>query len=449
MSDNIEMNSNNEIKAWVVTADMGLGHQRAAYPLAFMAEGGIITAGDPNVTDPGEARFWRSIRSIYEFISRIHGIPIIGSLLFGLMNSMLRIPAFYPLRDLSKPAPNNYIVDYFIRRGLGKTLMQRISSKNLPMISTFYAPALAANYYHYGRIYSVICDADINRVWVATKPRSSDIFYFAPCGRVMRRLRQYGVSDEKIFITGFPLPKENIGGPDLPILKSDLLSRLHRLDPRGRFISFYRPMIESLLGPWEPNSENPEPLTVTFAVGGAGVQVEIGQQLALSLKSGILEGRYKLRLVAGVSRTVERAFADFLLHIGLFPKITNGVEIICEDNRNAYFERFNRLMRVTDILWTKPSELSFYSALGIPIVMAPTIGDQEDKNSKWLTDKSCALPQYTPLQAAEWLSDLLRDGILAEKALNGFIKNRKLGVYKIEEIIKTGTLVRQADPLKR
>jgi hypothetical protein len=449
MSDNGEMKSNNGIKAWVVTADMGLGHQRAAYPLAYMAEGGIITAGDPNVTDAGEARFWRSIRSIYEFISRIHGIPIIGSLLFAMMNTMLRIPAFYPLRDLSQPAPNNYIIDYFIKRGLGKTLMNKISSNHIPMISTFYAPALVANHYHYNHIYSIICDTDINRVWVATKPQSSEIFYFAPCGRVMRRLRQYGVPDEKIFITGFPLPKENIGGLEMPILKSDLLARLHRLDPKGRFISFYRPMVESLLGSWTTYDTISEPLTITFAVGGAGAQVEIGQQLALSLKSGILDGQYMLKLVAGINRTVERAFVDFLLHVGLFPKDTNGVEVICEDSSSAYFERFNFLMRTTDILWTKPSELSFYSALGIPIVMAPTIGDQEDKNSKWLIDKSCALPQYTPLQAAEWLRDLIRDGIFAEKAFNGFIKNRKLGVYKIEEVLKTGALERQIDTLKR
>ena len=448
MSINGEVNPTG-IKAWVVTADMGLGHQRAAYPLSYMAEGGIITAGDPDVTDSSEERFWYSIRAIYEFVSRTRKIPIIGNLLFGIMNSMLRIPAFYPLRDLSKPALNNHIVDYFIKHGLGKTLMKHISTNRLPLVSSFYAPALVADYYHYNRIYCIICDADINRVWVATKPNHSNIYYFAPCGRVMRRLRSYGVPNDRIFITGFPLPKENIGGLEMTILKSDLLSRLHNLDPGGRFISLFRPIVENLLGPWEFSDASPEPVNVTFAVGGAGAQVEIGQQLALSLKEGILDGRFKLRLIAGNNRTVERAFVDYLLHIGLPPKYTDGIEVICEDTHSAYFKRFNRLMRTTDILWTKPSELSFYSALGIPIVMAPSIGPQEDKNRKWLTDKSCAMPQYTPLQASEWLRDLLKDGILAEKALNGFIKNRKLGVFKIEEVLKTGNLERQTDPLKR
>ncbi len=365
------------------------------------------------------------------------------------MNSMLRISTFYPLRDLSKPAPNNHIVDYFIRHGMGKALMRKMNSNHLPMISTFYAPSLVADHYHYSPIYSVICDTDLNRIWVATKPRESNISYFAPCGRAMRRLREYGIPDDKIFITGFPLPKENIGGPEMEILKGDLLARLHRLDPKGRFIALFKPIVENLIGPWKANNSEPEPVTVTFAVGGAGAQAEIGHQLALSLKDGILNGQFKLKLIAGINRSVERSFAEYLLHIGLYPKNTNGVEIVCEDTKDAYFDRFNAAMRTTDILWTKPSELSFYSALGIPIVMAPVIGDQEDKNQKWLMDKACALQQYDPSQAAEWLRDMLRDGILAEKALNGFIKNRKLGVYKIEEVLRTGTMERQTDPLKR
>jgi hypothetical protein len=64
-------------------------------------------------------------------------------------------------------------------------------------------------------------------------------------------------------------------------------------------------------------------------------------------------------------------------------------------------------------------------------------------------DKSCALPQYNPHQAAEWLRDMLRDGVLAEKAFNGFVKNRKLGVFKMEEVLLTGTMAWETHPLKR
>ena len=33
-------------KAWVVSVNMGYGHERAAYALRDLAEGGIITAND-------------------------------------------------------------------------------------------------------------------------------------------------------------------------------------------------------------------------------------------------------------------------------------------------------------------------------------------------------------------------------------------------------------------
>ena len=43
------------IRAWVVTASMGFGHQRAAHGLSHLAEGGILTAGSPETTDHDEA----------------------------------------------------------------------------------------------------------------------------------------------------------------------------------------------------------------------------------------------------------------------------------------------------------------------------------------------------------------------------------------------------------
>ena len=49
---------------------------------------------------------------------------------------------------------------------------------------------------------------------------------------------------------------------------------------------------------------------------------------------------------------------------------------------DEYFNTFNETLRETDILWTKPSELSFYAGLGIPIIIAPTIGSLEDFNKK-------------------------------------------------------------------
>jgi hypothetical protein len=437
------------LRAWVVSVEMGFGHQRAAHGLSHLAEGGILVAGSPDVTDPDEVRFWRRIRWSYEFLSRTKAVPVVGSALFSLLDSILAIPPFYPLRDLSHPSPSNWIVDRFIRQGLGRSLLERVRTPELPMISTFYAPCHAADQRLESPVFSVICDADLNRVWVASKPKESRIQYFAPCGRVMRRLRQYGVPDERIFITGFPLPRENVGGAGMETLKRDMLARMGRLDPRGRFGSVYGPTVSSLLGASPEPSNGRTPVTVTFAVGGAGAQVEIGMELAKALKPGIIDRRFRLILVAGVNPDVERAFREHITRIGLEPVPGLGLLIVREDDKRAYFDRFNALMRETDILWTKPSELSFYSALGIPIVMAPSIGAQESKNAQWLLDKGCALEQYSPSLALEWLTDMLKEGVFAEKALNGFARNRKLGVYKIEEVLATGTMRRETHPLRR
>jgi hypothetical protein len=437
------------VRAWVVTANMGLGHQRAAHPLAHLAEGGVLVAGSPETTDPDEARFWRRITWSYEVLSRTKAIPLAGRVLYGALERLLRIPPFYPLRDLSHPSFNNYIVDHLIRSGLGRSLVERLRTHPLPIISTFYAPALVADRAGMEPVYCVICDADLNRVWAASKVAESRIRYLAPCGRVMRRLRQYGVPDERIFITGFPLPRENIGGPGMETLKADLLARLGRLDPRGRFTAGYSPTVEYLLDARPQPSAGVGRVTVAFAVGGAGAQVEIGQQIAESLKPAIQAGRFRLILIAGVNRAVEREFREHLERIGLGSAVGEGVLVVREETRNAYFDRFNALMRETDILWTKPSELSFYTGLGIPIVIAPPIGPQEDKNQRWLLDKGCAFVQDTPTHALEWLTDLLEDGVLAERAMDGFIKNRRLGVYKIEELLATGTMVRETHPLRR
>src|SRR5262245_17119688 len=128
-------------RAWVVSAEMGYGHERAAHALAHLAEE-VLVAGGPAVTDADEARFWQRLRWSYEVLSRTRTLPLLGLAVFGALDALLRIPPFYPLRDLSHPSINNYIVDHLIHEGLGRTLLERLRKLPLPMISTFYAPAL-------------------------------------------------------------------------------------------------------------------------------------------------------------------------------------------------------------------------------------------------------------------------------------------------------------------
>ncbi len=87
------------------------------------------------------------------------------------------------------------------------------------------------------------------------------------------------------------------------------------------------------------------------------------------------------------------------------------------------------------MLWTKPSELSFYSGLGIPLIMAPSIGSQEDYNRKWLLGVGSAIAQENPKYANQWLFDYLNSGRFAKAALRGFMEINNLGVYNIKNVV--------------
>ena len=110
------------------------------------------------------------------------------------------------------------------------------------------------------------------------------------------------------------------------------------------------------------------------------------------------------------------------------------MEIIFGKDIEDYFYKFNQTLKRTDILWTKPSELSFYSTLGLPIIMAPPIGSQEEFNKRWLLKSGFGNLQENPKYGHQWLFDWLNQGYLAEAAMQGFIEEEKLAVINMQKI---------------
>lgn len=439
--------------AWVTAADMGLGHKRAAWPLRLWGRDGLVIAGSDKDTSPEELEQWERLRKAYETLSRVKSVPVVGNALFGLMDRLMAIPTAYPVRDLSRSTFQVNLLQRLIRKGLCGSFIEKAKSETLPIVTTFYAQAMAAEQAGFQRIYCVICDADVNRVWVGPNPEESRIEYFVPCGKAMRRLRQYGVADERIFMTGFPFPLELIGDAELSTLKVDLGKRLARLDPNNRFWPLHRHSVEHFLGGRNcPKARGLEvgPLTITFAVGGAGAQREIGVAVMRSISGRLAEGSARMNLVAGKRSEV---FDYFTAQVESLRRenaaAANNVRVVYHPTDSGYFTAFNEILHETDVLWTKPSELSFYTGLGIPIVMAPTIGSQEDRNREWLHEVQGGIDQLDEKFTHEWLWDLLNEGRLAESAWDGFLKARKYGTYKVVEVLQTGTMVRESSPLKR
>jgi len=426
-------------KAWVVAVSMGYGHQRAAHPLRYLAEGGrvIISNNYPGIPAK-DKRVWQESRRFYEFISRFKNVPLIGEKFFEYYDKLQSIPQFYPRRDLSKPNFQLRQIYNLIRhREWGKHLINKLAKKPLPLISTFFVTAFMAEEFGYpGEIYCLVTDTDISRAWAPLRPNMSRINYFAPNYRVVERLILYGVSAERIHLTGFPLPLPNIGGSTMSVLRSDIAHRLVNLDPESRYRNRYQEIIKEHLRIKTLPSKSNHPLTVMFAVGGAGAQKEIGAKIIKSLAEKIKQKKIKVILVAGIHNNVSAFFRQAARQYGLGEELGSGVEIIFSGNKEDYFDRFDQALRVTDILWTKPSELSFYAALGLPIVMAPPIGSQEAFNRRWLRTIGCAATQDQPEYTREWLFDWVNSGWLAEAAMEGFVEAPKFGTYNIQKIIE-------------
>jgi hypothetical protein len=430
--------------AWVVTADMGLGHQRAAYPLRDIAEGGIITLGKADNTPESEHKLWERLRRSYEFLSRTKSWPLIGNAVFGILDRLQNIPRFYPIRDMSSPSYQVSWLKGLIAKGMCGSMLERVKEKPLPLVTTFYAPSIAADMAGHTRVYSVICDAEINRVWVPEDPKTSKIVYLAPCGRAVRRLNQYGIPNERIWLTGFPIPTELLGDRNLSVLKWDFGQRLRYLDPEERFWPLHGRNVEYFLGKQNCRFARERVLTVTFGVGGAGAQTDIAHAIAKSLREKLVKGEVRLNILGGVRREVLEYLEGMKKDLACPP-----IRIVWGSTLEEYFAAFTQCMRTTDILWTKPSELSFFCGLGIPIIMAPPIGSQELYNQAWLQEIQAGYPQQDPQYTHQWLADLVKAGRLADAAWDGFLKARKYGTYKIHEILRTGTMERETSVLRR
>lgn len=421
-------------KIWLVSVNMGYGHLRAAFPLRKMAQGGeVICANDYKGIPEKDETIWKNIRKGYELISRLKRIPLLGYFIFFIFNKFQMILKFYPKRDLSKPSFQLEENFSLIEKGWGKDLIERLRKKPIPLVSTFFVPAFMAEHFDYpGDIFCVICDADISRAWAPEKAEQSRIKYLVPNQRVEERLRMYGVKSDNIFLTGYPLPGENIGDKNSNVVKEDLRMRLLNLDPKKRYFKYYEPLIKSYLGGLPKKSNHL--LTLTFAVGGAGAQKKIGVKIVKNLASWIKSGKIKVVLVAGTKEKVAEYFKKELGNIGLGKN--KNVKILFKKNIEDYFLEFNSVLRQTDILWTKPSELSFYSALGLPIIIAPPIGSQEKFNKSWLLKSGFGISQADPVSTDQWLSDWLENGYLAEAAMQGFIEGKRSGVLSIKQTIE-------------
>lgn len=424
-------------KAFVVSIDMGYGHQRTAYALKPLAiKNKIINANNYKKMPESDKMFWDKSQGFYEFVSRFKKVPVLGDILFSMFDATQAVAEFYTDKNLTGANFTQKGIYSLLDQGWGKDLIKSLADtckgKEAPLVSTFFTPAFMAEHFNYrGNIFCVVCDTDISRSWAPIESKNTRIKYFAPTERAYDRLKMYGVPEKNIYLTGYPLPMENIGNEKMEILRNDLKTRILNLDPNKIYQRKYGVVIEKNLGSLPTKSNRP--LTIVFAVGGAGAQKEYGIEIAKAFSEEIREKKIKIVLVAGTRKEIKWYFEKELLANGLGD--LKGIEIVYEETFEEYYNSFNAVLRRADILWTKPSELSFYAALALPIIIAPTIGSHENINKQWILESGFGIEQKNIKYVKTWLMDEINEGRLAKIAMQGFVEGNQLGVLKIKEII--------------
>jgi hypothetical protein len=404
----------------VAAIDMGYGHLRAAAPLADALGVPLLLMDLPPLGEARDAWFWWRTRALYEPLTRWSQVPTFGAPLRGLLARITAIPD--GVGDLSAPTAGTRWMERAARAGAGRALAEHLRKSGAPLLATFYAAPILAELHGADRLHCVVTDADVNRVWAPPHPARSRIRYYVPSEPARQRIESYGVAPERIRLTGFPLPHDLVGGRDRSALKRNLVARLGRIDP-GRAVA------EAASAEIGPVGRDDSPPLVTFAIGGAGAQAGIAARLVRALAGPLRARRLALALVAGRRGDVARKLRAAIDAEALAGH--SAVEVLEERDTLKYLHRFNALLARTDALWTKPSEMTFFGALGLPIIAAPPVGVHEERNLRWAMEQGAALPQADPDRAAEWLPRWIEDGTLARAAWNGYRRLPALGLYEI------------------
>lgn len=422
------------MKLMVVSLEMGYGHLRAAHALADALGTNVWLADEAPIADEVDRRLWLWIRRAHRILSRPTPWAFLERPANNLMDMVTMIPSLHDAADQSAPDLGVAALHRLIRLGLGRGLVRTLRESKATLLTTFYAPAIIADDAGLGPVYCVVTDADVQRVWVPTDPERSQIHYLAPSARVVRRLRAYGVSEERITLTGFPLPAELTSADEASGLLARVARRIVRLDPEGQFCDLHGAMLERMLGKL-PEAERGRAVEIVFAVGGAGAQTDLSDEFLPRLRDHVLRDRVRIHLVAGTRAEVADRFKTQLRKARLTSRLGSGISILYAPDFPTYYREFNRLLAQADVLWTKPSELSFYAGLGLPLILSHPVGSHERYNRRWLREQGASLKQRRPDQLPGWFDEWLFDGNLAAAAWSAYTRIPHSGTEQIVRLL--------------
>lgn len=191
-----------------------------------------------------------------------------------------------------------------------------------------------------------------------------------------------------------------------------------------------------------------KPRRILLPIGGAGAQRKLVLDLIGEMLPQLIGGEIKLLLNAGDHKAARDAFAEDLTRRGVSYRTIQtweemqdfvekhplkgadpapAVSLFHFDSHFAAFAATDCLMRIADILATKPSELAFFP---IPKLFLRRVGDHEAASalrSQELGEGSVECRE-TP-HVMKWVNLMTRDGDILRRMNEAVIQNAKNEIY--------------------
>lgn len=386
----------------VSTVRMGYGHHRIALAVASWAksEGRTGQVLDLLATSLDESKAIHRLDRLYSAMSRISAD--LGGPLEALWGRMMTAGDISSCRMADQMASH-----------LG-ALMADLP-RDVPIISAYPINGHLAVRLGFERVINLIFDNDPQHFLIV--PGALNLVQTTSS---YEKLRMLGVNENEVAVAGHWVSEELVSN-----IETDCKARIRR-------------------------SESGVPTTFCLTVGGAGAQKKFLSQLVEGLKGLLDSGKGKLLINLGDHAHMRAPIEGLLARLGVtFSKVHgfNALKSFCDNHGLTQDDdpdlcpvtlfTFDRhleavratdcLMRVSDVLVTKPSELAF---VPVPKLHIRRVGDHEAASARRSAELGDGTLEYREVSEAVRMAHLLAAGPELTVPMNErIIAHKAMGVY--------------------
>ncbi len=396
-------------KYLITTAYMGFGHLRAAHNLGALGNGPILRVDRNPFLKARDRLVWTATQYVHTTASQ--DVEGRNKVLFRWFEGIMELPD-----DHTPPSVKGAeFIQTLSKLGVGKKLAGMLGNRSSAIVHTFYLPAMLSLYHGFtGKNFLLLCDSDFHRVWVPVDAAGSSLYYLVPTAHSADRLVSYGVNSKKIFVTGFPLPFSGRNDDGSQKLREAVDARSKRVGPASNV-----------------------PITVMFPFSGAGAYSNVLSKIISSLADNLREG--SIRLVVSCGNNIHAFAKTRKILSGSGIDRQESIRVIFNPDLFSSFDEFNSALEQTDVVVTKPGELVFYAALGLPMLLLRPIGGHEAGNREYLKKNNCAMDLASPEKLQDWLRESRTSGKLLELTQNGYNNLPRNGAAEIDQVVRSNT----------